>query len=538
MGSSAEKIPAPSAEVIPFRVPRPESQAVSVDIKEHAVFVVTGTDKKVHFVTPTYAEISGGGEAPYDRPFASVEEAQAFLNEGGYTYLHIRGVQDSATTHDPASGSIESEAQAMSETHAEIVKLVERCGTKADEMKALVARAESFSLKGHAGKVERIQKRIQGLSLEFNNVLAQAIALSDEDDTELVQLAEQQLHIDGALLAKKRERRNQMNDVVIHMETLTAQAVSEMSALDAMRTTLATNPGERTTKVPKILVKDANAPTVAQGEEQQTGGPEGPKGPEFGLVMAELKTKVEDIINAITTPKEYGEFRAKMVKRKSHGGHERHLFFHIDDIKEKVGRKITADELDQVKVAEDWLESVMHRKFGVIKKDGLKVQFETEVARIASVQDESGLEALAQAWSAGISSEVWQSEWMSLTDWDRRNITTEYEALKPDLLDRLKARRREIRFEPWMDRLGVGALEKLALLEDAIRDGYQIYRRQIDKAVGGKISDKECQKLWEQKGGEKILENAVMRYLSEFSGMNPDEGRELFRVIIGVLRQD
>ena len=512
-------------------VPSGEAPGAFENISVASVWLNTKGDK-VYIKGDTSIEITPADKSdvrgPVEQLFGSPEEVKAFLKEQGYAFSHVRGGEREGTSF---TGSLESEGtgETKAQLDEQIADLIENIDSKKQAINSAINKANELStIEGF----ESMRSILDEISKQTEELLWQVNKISLEDD----KLDSSENDLDFTL-KEKLKNKNSLNQIEEDLATLLKNAQVTLESLKKLASVSSDTSGEGATPPTEGAGQDAKDGADTPGDKK--GGPEGPEGPEFGLVIAELKTKVEGIINAITTPKEFGEFRKNMVRLPSRDSDRtRYLFFRLDDIKAKVNRVISDDELGQVKATEKWLASLAERKFDDLKSADFDVQYRQAQEKIIATHSEADAEILEQTWvqSPAISIAEWQDVLHQLLDTEKQTIEEEVRMRTEMLKRELNRRRRGFIIQRFTEQSG--GKEKLALLESVILDGYEVYRKHIHKAVGGRISTKERQELWDQKGGEKILEDAIVRYLQAFSGMNPDEGSKLFRVIIEGLRPE
>lgn len=401
----------------------------------------------------------------------------------------------------------------MTGIHEEIRGLADRCTVIQAEVESVVTQAQGFSRKGRAGQVERMQKRLGSISSEVEEKIRQGAMLVEDDDAELIRLDDAAKdggsHIDDQVIAKKRERRDQLAAVAVALEDLLAQAQGVVASFEQLRTaeektpaapegtaienaTLAhggnlealpkakesarpapaespaasipdtlsaTDPkGDKPKAVRKPRTKKTEEPEKEGEEKKEVGsgapggtkGPEGPEGPELGAVLEELRTKVSGLIETIRTPEEYGAFRREMlvIPAKEVERPARRCFFSLEDIKDLVRRKITDEEMTQVNALERELEDAARKKFFALKNADLNTQFKRERTKIDTAPDDAALVALTEAWSREPNmTNIWSAVLADLTEKERTMVAEGYQDRSERLTSYLEGRRQELRLE-------------------------------------------------------------------------------------------
>lgn len=499
---SAERIPVVSQpeDVVVLPSFRPEDVAVG------CVWTIGDTGKKVYIKTPTSIDVSGGGERMTEQFFGTPEELQSFLQREGYTFSHIRGQKadtdgnvvhfDFKPVRNPDDSKQETgvdEVFPITIIHEEIKVLCNQGQALVNQMDDIAQQIAGLPHKGHAGQIGRMQKKLDAITVPFNEKIASIEALVDTDEEEIVLLDDQKISMDDALVAKGR-RRDEIEGLIEELEGLLVQARKEVdSFVSRLAASTETNvaasstkdmtpavgasekvasekkkraprrkgngggpgdggdgagedggnkePTEPTAPKPKGEGKKKLRDIVPEPSVMPKGAAEKPKESEdakkFEAMLGGLRTEVLGLIDTIKTPEEYVAFRRRMwiLPPKEEGAPPRYNFFKLNDIKDQVQRVISEEEREQVYALEKELREVMWQKFfGLVRAD-LRKQYNREQARVDSLKNEGDL-----SWKPNVDF-IWKDVFDTLTEREQQKVSGEYQ----ECLDRLNENFRQKR---------------------------------------------------------------------------------------------
>lgn len=311
--------------------------------------------------------------------------------------------------------------------------------------------------------------------------------------------------------------------------------------------------GIKAKKTAKLLKKE-DEPGAGDTGSTDGGGPEGPEdGEGLTTLLKARQEKVVPLIDGITTPQGFADFRRTLrkvkVKDSQEVGAVRWYFIDQDTLvkelseKEKLSeiRRLSEDEKKQVYVVEDFLRDKLRRTFFELKDVDVARFYDQEQAKIIATQSEAELETLMASWPKDLGDTAsWKDLLDTLTVVEKKKIDDGYDEVVATLIQNAEIQRRELQLAPAYQALdtflerGDKAKEKVRMFQEIIDREYGAWSSALykeAKKMGGTVSRERRWALWQEQGGDAVMERVIVAHLKNFDGVDPEEGKKIFRAL-------
>jgi len=81
---------------------------------------------------------------------------------------------------------------------------------------------------------------------------------------------------------------------------------------------------------------------------------------------------------------------------------------------------------------------------------------------------------------------------------------------------------------------GDKAKEKVRMFQEIIDKEYGAWSSALykeAKKMGGTVSRERRWVLWQEQGGDAVMERVIVAHLKSFDGVDPEEGKKIFRAL-------
>ena len=280
-------------------------------------------------------------------------------------------------------------------------------------------------------------------------------------------------------------------------------------------------------------------PPVAPGTREAV------EGEDFKAMLADDRTAILALIQGISTPEDFAKFRSSMMILPSdeEGGQERRYFLNVNNITEALGRRITEDEFQAVRVLEEGLEANVRAKFRFLL-EGLQRDLQAyclgEEAKINEATDEAALDAFVVSWKHTPNpAQRWKDCAAGMMEKEQLAVEKENTALLEQLVQDVAARREKIkenlaRYKEW---------DALLAREDGPRM-VEIYRGAVKRAWQSffdALRKEGIDMTWSAKLEEwrsnylPIVREKIVASMRHQSGITQEQGEMIFDILLEVL---
>lgn len=335
-----------------------------------------GETLRIDFDTNTMSEFPSGESALVD--LTDTAALQKKLKEGQYVFVPAV-VDETKQDVTPVVVDLGAArlAKGLEATPAELAdqnKWQEADGeldTKMIEAQERITAALTKSAESVNGADAGTEDEREQVQTKINNILEWLETITSSDKAAkkaagLRGLSEEYIRGRQERLQKMEEYAQEAKDLVQEINDALADGEDTRMSTESADTT--PEPGAGSGEAPSQREK---------GKGSGPGGPEGPK--EFEAILEGLRVKVMGLIDGIKTLEEYKAFREGMVvvpSKEADRRPHRH-FFDLEDIKDRVKRRLEDEELSKLNALERELERAVRKKFSDLKSADNESALET-----------------------------------------------------------------------------------------------------------------------------------------------------------------